>query len=159
MRIAIGSNHRGVAVRETLVELLKQLGHEVDDVGVFTSQRPVDYPDVAAVVAEKVSKREADRGILIGGMGLGMCIAANKFPGVRAVPCHDDMTAEFSRLHADSNVLCLSAAMLGQHLLRRIVESWLKTPFEGGRHSRRLDKITRLESEWSAPLPDDSNRK
>lgn len=146
MRVVIGANHSGYQVRAILIDLLKQLGHEVIDVGVF-DDRPVDYPDIAAKVAETVGREEADRGILIGGTGLGMCIAANKVPGVRAVPCHDDMTAEFSRLHNDSNVLCLSAALLGHHLILHIVETWLKTPFEGGRHMARLEKIARLERE------------
>ena len=127
-----------------LIDRVAQLGHEVIDAGVWDN-RPVDYPDVAVVVAEKVSRAEVDRGILIGGTGLGMCIAANKVAGIRAVPCHDAMTAEFSRLHNDSNVLCLSAGLLGQHLMVHVVETWLKTPFEGGRHAHRLEKITELE--------------
>ena len=91
-------------------------------------------PDMAAIVARKVSGGEADRGILICGTGLGMCIAANKFHGVRAAPCHDDLTAELSRRHNDLNVLCLSADLLGERLIDRMVEIWLTTPFEGGRH-------------------------
>jgi ribose 5-phosphate isomerase B len=92
-----------------------------------------------------VSTGEVDRGILVCGSGIGMCIAANKIPGVRAAPCHDDLTAEMSRRHNDLNVLCLSADMLGERLIDRLVEVWLDTPFEGGRHSRRLEKITELE--------------
>lgn len=127
-----------------LIDMIGQLQHEVVDLGVFDG-RPMDYPDVAASVAELVGSGQADRGILIGGTGLGMCIAANKVAGVRAVPCHDVMTARFSRLHTDSNVLCLSAGLLGNRLMRFIVDTWLKTPFEGGRHQRRVDKITQLE--------------
>ena len=127
-----------------LIEMIGQLQHEVVDLGVFDS-RPVDYPDIAASVAELVGSGQVERGILIGGTGLGMCIAANKVAGVRAVPCHDVMTAQFSRLHTDSNVLCLSASLLGNRLMRHIVDTWLKTPFEGGRHQGRLDKITQLE--------------
>ena len=149
MRVVVGANHRGVRVRSTLIRLLEKLGHEVIDVGVRDS-RPVDYPDVAAVVAAKVSQREADRGILVGGTGMGMCIAANKLAGIRAVLCHDDMTAEVSRRHNDSNVLCLSAGLLGERLIGHIVEIWLKTPFEGGRHARRLEKIALLEQEGRA---------
>ncbi len=144
MRVAIGANHSGYLVRAMLIEQIGQLQHEVVDLGVFDS-RPVDYPEIAVGVAELIESGQVDRGILIGGTGLGMCIAANKVAGVRAVPCHDLMTAQFSRLHNDSNVLCLSASLLGNHLIRHIVEIWLKTPFEGGRHQRRLDKIAQLE--------------
>ena len=121
------------------------LGQEVVDVGSHGPE-PVDYPDVAALVGRKVASREVDRGILICGSGLGMCIAANKIPGVRAAPCYDDVTAELSRRHNDLNVLCLSGDMLGDRLVDRLVEIWLKTPFEGGRHARRLRKIGALES-------------
>ena len=145
MRIAIGANHSGSRVRAMLIELLKRAGHEVFDLGVADGSRPIDYPDIAIAVSEKVSNQEVDRGILIGGTGLGMCIVANKFRGVRAVPCHDDMTAEFSRRHCDSNVLCLSAAMLADPLIRHVVEVWLQSPFDGGRHVERLAKISRLE--------------
>jgi ribose 5-phosphate isomerase B len=144
MRIAIGTDHRGFSLRTKLVELLQRLGHEVDDTGTFTPEA-VDYPDIAAQVAGKVSRGEAERGILICGTGLGMCIAANKFPGVRAAPCHDDITAELSRRHNDSNVLCLSADLLGERLIDRMIEIWLAAPFDGGRHARRIQKITDLE--------------
>ncbi len=143
-RIAVGSDHRGFSVRAKLIELLQRLGHEVDDVGTFTDDA-VDYPDIAALVAAKVSHHEVDRGILICGTGLGMCIAANKFGGVRAAPCHDDLTAEMSRRHNDANILCLSADLLGERILDRMIETWLTAPFEGGRHARRLDKIRELE--------------
>jgi len=144
MRIAVGSDHRGFLIRSKVIELLERLGHEVEDVGTFTPDA-VDYPDVAALVAPKVGRGEVDRGILVCGTGLGMCIAANKFPGVRAAPCHDDLTAEMSRRHNDTNVLCLSADLLGERLIDRMIELWLSTPFEGGRHARRVEKITRLE--------------
>ena len=146
MRIAVGTDHRGFDIRAKLVELLKQLGHEVLDVGTF-SPDSVDYPDIAADVAHKVSRGEVERGILVCGTGLGMCIAANKVRGVRAAPCHDDLTAEMSRRHNDANVLCLSADLLGERLIDRMIEIWLTTPFEGGRHARRVDKIAELERE------------
>ncbi|NQU23636.1 MAG: ribose 5-phosphate isomerase B [Candidatus Nealsonbacteria bacterium] len=146
MRISVGSDHRGFAIRSKVVELLKRLGHEVEDVGTFTPDA-VDYPDIASLVAPKVSRGEIDRGILVCGTGLGMCIAANKFSGVRAAPCHDDLTAEMSRRHNDSNVLCLSADLLGERLIDRMIELWLSTPFEGGRHARRVAKISELEQE------------
>ena len=144
MRIAVVTDHRGVQIRSKLIEMLERLGHEVDDVGTFTEES-VDYPDVAAQVAQKVSHGEVERGVLVCGTGLGMAIAANKFTGVRAAPCHDDLTAEMSRRHNDSNVLCLSSDLLGERLIDRLVELWLSTPFEGGRHARRVDKISDLE--------------
>ena len=144
MKIAIGCDHRGFGVKTKLIELVSRLGHEVTDVGSF-GEESCDYPDLAAIVGRKVSTGEVDRGILLCGSGIGMCIAANKIPGVRAAPCHDDLTAEMSRRHNDLNVLCLSADMLGERLIDRLVEVWLITPFEGGRHSRRLEKISQLE--------------
>lgn len=144
MRIAIGTDHRGFSLRTKLVDLLSQAGHEVVDIGTF-SPDAIDYPDIAAQVADKVSRGEVERGILVCGTGLGMCIAANKFPGVRATPCHDDITAELSRRHNDSNVLCLSADLLGERLIDRMIEIWLAAPFDGGRHARRVQKIVDLE--------------
>jgi ribose 5-phosphate isomerase B len=147
MRIAIGSDHRGFQIKLKVVELVARLGHEVIDAGPSDGSS-VDYPDIAAIVAHKVSDGEVERGILICGTGIGMCIAANKMPGVRAAPCHDDLTAEMSRRHNDLNVLCLSADMLGEKLIDRMIEIWLKTEFEGGRHARRIEKISGLESSW-----------
>lgn len=146
MRIAIGSDHRGYAVKEKVIELLNKLGQTVTDGGSCDTES-VDYPDIAALIADKVSRKEVDRGILICGSGIGMAIAANKFPGVRAAACHDDLTAEMSRRHNDLNVLCLSADMLGAKLIDRMVEIWLKTEFEGGRHARRVEKIAKLEEQ------------
>jgi ribose 5-phosphate isomerase B len=150
MRIAVGSDHRGVNLRWKIVQLLTRLGQEVVDVGSYDDQS-VDYPDIAAVVARKVSNGEVDRGILVCGTGLGMSIAANKFPGVRAAPCHDDLTAEMSRRHNNLNVLCLSGDILGERLVDRLVEIWLKTEFEGGRHTRRVQKIADLERHNGRP--------
>ena len=144
MRIAVGSDHRGVAMRGKVVQLLGNLGQEVVDVGT-NDEQSVDYPDVAAVVASKVSNNEVDRGILICGTGLGMAIVANKFPGVRAAPCHDSVTAELSRRHNDLNVLCLAGDILGERLVDRLVETWLNTEFEGGRHLRRVEKVKAIE--------------
>jgi len=149
MRIAIGSDHRGVQLKAKIVELLEGLGHEVEDVGprVETS---VDYPDYAAQVASKVSAKQVDRGILICGTGIGMAIAANKFAGVRAAPCNDELTAEMSRRHNDLNVLCLSADLLGgSPRVEPLVKTWLDTAFEGGRHGRRVEKISELDKHIS----------
>jgi ribose 5-phosphate isomerase B len=144
MRIAVGSDHRGAELRTKLIDFLRHLDQEVIDATENASAND-DYPDIAEAVARKVSENEADRGILICGTGLGMCIAANKFPGVRAAPCFDDLTAELSRRHNDLNVLCLSGDIVAEKLADRIVEIWLNTPFEGGRHARRIHKIASLE--------------
>lgn len=144
MRVSIGSDHRGFHIKAKLSELLREQGHEVVDAGTFDEQS-IDYPDVAAAVAGAVSHGAADRGILICGTGIGMAIAANKFAGVRAATCHDEVTAEMSRRHNDVNVLCLSGDMLGERRMDRMVKLWLETEFEGGRHARRVAKITDLE--------------
>lgn len=144
MRIAIGSDHRGYNLKEQLIGLLRSKGHEVVDEGA-TGGESVDYPDFAALVARKVSVGAVERGILICGTGIGMAIAANKFSGVRAAPCYDEVTAEISRRHNNLNVLCLSADMLSPRTAERMVDVWISTPFEGGRHERRVEKIHQLE--------------
>jgi ribose 5-phosphate isomerase B len=156
MKIAVASDHRGFAVKGKILSRLAELGHEGLDFGPESSQS-VDYPDYAAKVAAAVSSHQVDRGILICGTGMGMCIVANKFPGIRAAPCHDDLTAEMSRLHNDANVLCLSADLLGDRLVNRMVEIWLKTEFEGGRHARRLEKIAQYEGQTAAQAPPQAN--
>lgn len=146
MKVAIGSDHRGFDVKRRLVAMLQQLGHEVFDLGTESSDA-VDYPDFAFHVARAVSERRVERGILICGTGIGMCIAANKVTGVRAAACHDSITVEMSRRHNDANVLCLSADLLGEELIERMVRIWLQTEFEAGRHARRVDKIMRFEQD------------
>ena len=146
MQIAIGSDHRGYHLKEKLASILRTKGHDVSDEGTSLTEA-VDYPDFAAMVAAKVSEGSAERGILICGSGIGMSIAANKFPGVRAAPCTDEITAEISRRHNDLNVLCLSADMLSPRVVERMVDIWLTTEFEGGRHSRRVEKIGALENQ------------
>ena len=141
MRIAVGSDHRGTNMLAQIVEILRHRGEEVQEVEVNPVDGTIDYPDVGAQVAAKVSKGEADRGILVCGTGIGMSIIANKFPGIRAAVCYDELTAEISRRHNNLNVLCLSGDMLGQHALEGILNIWLDTPFDGGRHQRRIDKI------------------
>jgi ribose 5-phosphate isomerase B len=146
MKIAIGSDHRGFDAKRHLVGLFQQLGHEVLDVGP-EGRDSVDYPDYAFQVARAVSEGRVERGVLICGTGIGMCIAANKVHGVRAAPCHDTITAEMSRRHNDANVLCLSADLLSEELMERMVRIWLDTAFEAGRHARRVEKIVRFEHE------------
>ena len=152
MNVAIASDHRGVRVRGQIVSEVTSLGHNVLDLGPNVPES-VDYPDFARDVCQKVLSGEVDRGILICGTGIGMCIAANKFPGIRAVTCHDDITAELSRRHNDANVMCLSADLLGDRLLGRIVALWLDTDYEGGRHQRRLDKVAEIERKFSSQNP------
>lgn len=144
MKLAVGSDHRGYHVKRRIVNFLREHKHEVIDVGT-NSEESVDYPDFALTVARMIVGGEVERGILICGTGLGMAIAANKLPGIRATPVHDDVTAELSRRHNDSNVLCLSADLLGERLISHVVDIWLKTEFEGGRHARRLTKIDEME--------------
>ncbi len=146
MRIAIGSDHRGYHLKEKLASLLRTKGHEVFDEGTSVTEA-VDYPDFAAMVARRVSDQSVDRGILICGTGIGMAVTANKFPGVRAASCTDEVTAEISRRHNDLNVLCLSADMLSPRSVERMVDLWIKTEFEGGRHSRRVEKIHQIEEQ------------
>ena len=145
MKIAIGSDHRGFEAKRRLAESLRSLAHEVLDVGPASADS-VDYPDFAFQVASAVGESRADRGILICGTGIGMCIAANKVRHVRAAPCHDSITAEMSRRHNDANVMCLSADLLGEDLIDRMIRIWLETAFESGRHARRVNKILRFES-------------
>ena len=149
MRIAVGSDHRGYSVRNHIIEFLTQLGHEVIDVGTDTADA-VDYSDIAAKAAKEVGSGRAEMGILVCGTGLGMSITANKFAGIRAAPCHDALTAEMSRRHNDLNMLCLSADLLGEKLIDRMVKLWINTPFDGGRHTRRIEQITKLEREIRA---------
>jgi ribose 5-phosphate isomerase B len=149
MKIAVGNDHRGVAAKQRLSALLESLGHSVVDLGA-TSPASVDYPDFAIKVAEAVSGGSVDRGILICATGHGMCIAANKVAGVRAANCRDMVDAELSRAHNDANVMCLSEDLIGEELMERMVPTWIDTKFEGGRHSKRLDKIRQYESDHEA---------
>lgn len=144
-KIAIGSDHRGFKLKKMLLEFLKQQGVEIEDVGTY-SEDAADYPEFACAVARKVSCRECDRGILICGSGIGMSITANKFPGVRAALCHDETSAKMSRMHNDANVLVLSESTDAERA-RRMLAVWRSTPFEGGRHKRRLDLIRSIEQE------------
>ena len=144
MKIAVASDHRGFNIKDKILSQVAQLNHEVQDFGPMSADI-CDYPDFGAKAAQAVSDGRVDRAILNCGSGIGMSIVANKFRGVRAALCHDDLTAEMSRRHNDANVLCLSADLLGEKLIDRMVEIWLKTEFEGGRHARRVGKIADLE--------------
>jgi len=144
MKVALGNDHRGVAAKQRLANMLAGLGYEVEDFGAQTATS-VDYPDYAIPVAEAVASRAADCGILICATGHGMCIAANKIHGVRAANIRDIVDAEMSRQHNDANVMCMSADLLGEEAMERMVKTWLDTKFDGGRHARRLEKIAKYE--------------
>ena len=144
MKIAIGSDHRGFETKEQIKTIITQLGHECIDFGTADSN-PVDYPDVAYLAAMAVSKKQADRAILTCGTGIGMSITANKIKGIIAALCYDELTARISRHHNNANVLCVSGELLGDVLLQKIVEVWLKTEFSSGRHQRRVNKIAAIE--------------
>jgi len=147
-RVAIGSDHTGVALKKALVQHLRGRGLAVDDLGVDAPEPSVDYPDVAAAVARAVARGEAQAGIVIDGAGIGSCIAANKIRGVRAAMCTDETTARYSREHNGANVLTLGSSLVPQaEDARRIVETWLATPMREARYIRRLLKIRRLEEE------------
>ena len=144
MKIAIGSDHRGFEAKQQIKAIASELGHECIDFGT-EDNNPVDYPDLAYLTASAVSRKEADRGVLICATGIGMCMAANKVHGVRAALCHDELSAQISRDHNDANVLCLSADQVGLVVLRKMLEVWLNTAFSGGRHERRVRKIYAIE--------------
>ena len=150
MKVAVGNDHRGVSVKMRVVGLLAELGHEVHDLGA-TGPAGVDYPDYAIPVSEEVSRGAADRGVLICATGHGMCIAANKVSGVRAVNCRDVVDAELSRRHNDSNIVCVAADLLGEDQIERLIRAWLATDFEGGRHTRRKDKVIAYEKTHVRP--------
>jgi ribose 5-phosphate isomerase B len=144
MHIAIGCDHRGYALKQVILNLLGELKHEVEDFGSYSSD-PVDYPDIAQKVSIAVSLKKVDCGILICSTGIGMSIAANKIRGIRAALCRDEFEARRARSHNNCNVLCLGAETVGKALNLSIVEEFLKTDFEGGRHERRLEKISSME--------------
>ncbi|MHC4752171.1 MAG: ribose 5-phosphate isomerase B [Planctomycetota bacterium] len=144
MRIAIGSDHRGFEAKKQIKAIATELGHECIDFGTNDSN-PVDYPDPAYLAVTAVSKKQADRAILVCATGIGMSITANKVNEIRAALCHDELSAQISRDHNDANVLCLSGDQVSAVLLRKMVEVWLNTEFSGGRHERRVRKIKAIE--------------
>ncbi len=146
MRIAIGGDHAGVILKTEVARLLLELGHEVRDFGTGTVE-PVDYPDYCIAVAEAVARGDSDRGIISGGTGNGEAIAANKVLGIRCAVVHDVTTARLARSHNDSNMIALGARIVGLEVAKEIVRAWLTTPFEGGRHIPRIEKISKYERE------------
>lgn len=144
MRIAIGSDHAGYPLKTHLAETLRSLGHDVVDLGT-DSEDPVDYPPICAAVGHAVAKREVERGIVLGGSGQGEQMAANKVRGVRAALCNDLYTARLSRQHNDANVLSIGGRIVAPQLADEILTLWLTTPFDGGRHERRVAQIAEIE--------------
>ena len=143
-KVAIGADHGGFDLKENLKKFLSESNYEVIDCGTYNKDA-VDYPDFALAVAQKVSKGEAWRGVVIDGAGIGSCMAANKVKGVLAAMCYDHASAVNSREHNNANVLTLGAGLIGTNLARQILETWLKTEFGGGRHERRVTKILAIE--------------
>ncbi|MGE3725838.1 MAG: ribose 5-phosphate isomerase B [Candidatus Sericytochromatia bacterium] len=145
MKLVLGSDHAGFLLKQHLITYLQGLGHETVDVGAF-SLNAVDYPDSAARVGEKLHNGQAERGIVVCGSGIGISIAANKMPGIRAALCNEPVSARLSREHNDANVLALGERLTTPMMAEEIVKVWLETPFAGGRHQNRIDKIHQLET-------------
>ena len=154
MRIAIGADHAGYQLKAPLTELLKELGHEVVDVGPESYDPVDDYPDYSRALADVVTGVEADRGVLVCGSGVGACLAANKVRGVRASVCHDTFSARQGVEHDDMNVLCLGARIVGLELARELVTAFVEATFSAEeRHIRRLNKVLAMEADWGEPSP------
>ncbi len=144
MKIALGCDHGGLEHKNAIGEFLKEAGHEVVDFGIY-EQVSVDYPDIAKKVCESIIKGETERGILVCGTGIGMSIAANKYKGIRAAACSEHFSAKYTRLHNNSNVLCLGGRVIGVGTAIELAELFVNTEFEGGRHQNRIDKIAEIE--------------
>jgi len=147
MKLVIGSDHGGFEMKERLKKFLQEQGHEVADFGCYSGES-ADYPDPALLVAEAVTRREFERGILLDGFGGAVAFAANKVPGARAVCAYDLISAEFAAAHENCNILCLGGKTIGELTLKKILSVWLSTPFEGGRHQKRLDKVAAIERRY-----------
>lgn len=144
MKIALGADHRGADATRGLGQYLKSNGHQVEILGDYSGES-CDYPDSAYLVGSSVSTGQADVGVLICGSGIGMSMAANKVKGVRAALVSDELSAQRSKAHNNANVLCLAGDMIGERHMHKIIDAWLATPFDGGRHERRVDKIMTIE--------------
>lgn len=149
-KIILGSDHGGFELKEVLKKFLMDLSYDVEDVGTHSTES-VDYPDYAHLVAREVAQDKGWRGVVIDGAGVGSAIAANKVPGIRAATCHDIYTARNSRQHNDANVLTLGSRVLGIDVAKEILKVWLETDFGGGRHKKRVDKITEIENKYRRP--------
>ncbi|MDI6826694.1 MAG: ribose 5-phosphate isomerase B [Candidatus Aenigmarchaeota archaeon] len=151
MKIALASDHAGFELKEKIKKFLEELGYEYKDFGTHSNES-VDYPDYALKVAESVAKKEFERGILICGSGIGMCMAANKVPGIRAALCHSTEMARLSREHNDANVLTMGARLTNEKTAKDVVRVWLTTEFAGERHLKRVNKMKDIEKKYSKYL-------
>jgi ribose 5-phosphate isomerase B len=147
VKVAVAADHAGFPLKEKVREFLRSKGIEVEDLGP-SSLDSVDYPDFAEKVATKVVAHQVDYGVLVCGTGLGMMLAANKIPGIRAIPCNDTLSAHFARAHNNGNVLTMGGRLLDEATMQKVVDTWLSTPFEGGRHKRRVDKIGAIDERY-----------
>ena len=147
MKIVIGCDHAALTLKDAVKAHLLELGHEVKDFGIYQAGEKCDYPEKAAEVARYLRDGNAERGILICGTGVGISLAANKVKGIRAAVCSESVTARFSRLHNDANILAFGARIVGVETAKDMVNVWLNTEFEGGRHQRRVDLIMKIEEE------------
>ncbi len=145
MKLSIAADHRGFQAKERMKAFLAELGHEAKDFGT-DSTKPCDYPEIAYPAVKAVAEGKAELGILFCGTGIGMCMTANKVRGVRVALCHDEVSADMARRHNDAKVLCLPADLLGEKQMTKIIRIFLETPFDGGRHQRRIDKLTKIEN-------------
>ncbi|MGH9377989.1 MAG: ribose 5-phosphate isomerase B [Terriglobia bacterium] len=145
-KVAIGSDHAGFALKESVRQYLQGLGYDVEDCGAY-SEQPADYPDYAEKVATRVARNSAATGVLICGTGLGVAIAANKILGIRAATCNNTLLARFARAHNNANVLAMGGRMVDRAEAQKILDTWFSTPFAGGRHEERVEKITNIEDE------------
>ncbi len=144
MKFYVGTDHAGLDLKNYVVTLLQEKGHDVVDMGPFNKER-VDYPDYAVAVSQNVREHTGSQGILICGSGIGMSMAANRFKGIRAALCHDAYTAQMARQHNDANILCFGERVVGQGVTESIIDAWIAANFEGGRHSGRIAKIEAIE--------------
>ena len=151
-KIAIASDHGGFELKETVIAHLLNDGWEIDDLGP-SSEDSVDYPDYGVKLAEAIANKKVERGIVICGTGVGMSIVVNRFPGIRGTLCSDVFTAKMCREHNDSNILIMGGRVIGKGLASEIVDTWLNTAFEGGRHQRRLDKINEIDANLNSKSP------
>ena len=147
MKIAIGCDHGGIVLKPIVKKVLEENEVEIIDIGCYDT-KSVDYPDYALSVAEAVSKGEVDKGIILCGTGIGISIAANKVKGVRAAVCHDLFTAQMCAQHNDANILSIGGRVVSEELAGEMVQTWLDTPFEGGRHTARVAKISEIENKY-----------
>ncbi|WP_295156763.1 ribose 5-phosphate isomerase B [uncultured Brachyspira sp.] len=145
MKIAIGGDHSAVELKKEIVKYLEELGHEVKDFGTYTSES-VDYPIYGKKVADEIASGRYERGVLICGTGIGISLAANKVKGIRAAVCSEPYSAKVSKLHNNSNIIAFGSRVVGTELAKMIVKEWLDTEFEGGRHTKRIDLITKIEN-------------